>query len=543
MRRVTILPLLLAVGLSACGPETESVPNPSVATVPSADNSSVSSLATAASPPPGLPGDGAAPTAIATPTSVVAPISPENLARLSVVAWSTIGLHPSLSPDGQLLTLAACDDAGAEYPTCPSNRFTTLQIWDRESAVMLLETPSGHSESITDLAFSPDGTTLASAGKDGWVRLFDVVTGAEVRSMRFTGEDEPRAVGFSPDGGLLVAGENVQQSIRVEPSVQNGILQVWETTTGRPIMQGAGTYEFGFSPDGRLLATRNDAYGDFIYVYDVQLGERVHGLPLPDFDELSDVIFTPDSSAVITGGNRSRGGIWIWDAETGELLHALDDPGAPDTFALSPDGHWLFSAGGSADITRIWDTRTWESVGSIEAQSPHRATAIEITAEGDILALEAGNHVELHAVSGGPSNPPGAAVVCALEALSEARYEEAAGLFDNETLVGTAEVMGMDADDPGAALAAACSREPGCPPPSRFFYQELFLDWSRLGFFFAYVGFDRVDGAAIAAPCIAEEDFYGCGRATWLLYSVSVDDSGTMLVYGLPLPLQLGTPE
>jgi hypothetical protein len=460
------------------------------------------------------------------------------------VVWSIVGRNPRLSHDGRLIAFAACDDPEAEYSSCSSERYTTLQIWDREAVSLLLEVPSAHSDTITDMSFSPDDASLATAGEDGWVRLFDTASGEILQSLRFAGGDEPAAVGFSPDGSLLVAGEFVWQTVRAAPTAQNGVVQVWEAATGRPIMQGPGTYQFSFSPDGRLLATRNDAFGDFVLVYDVQTGQRVHGLPLPDFDQLSGILFTSDGLAVITGGNQIRGGVWIWDVETGELLNSLDDSDAPDAFALSPQGQWLLSTGSTSYWTRIWDTTTWEPLGSFEAF--YAANTISMTGDGAVLARLSGGRAEIYTDRGARLNRLGLVLSDALHALAEARYQDVAALLDGEAraaLAGIAEALGTDPADPAATLAAACSREPGCPPPSRFVYQEVFLDRDRAGQLFAYVEFDGPDGLPIAAPCAEELDYYGCSQATWFEYTVLVDEGGAIQIYGFPLPLQLEWPE
>lgn len=63
----------------------------------------------------------------------------------------------------------------------------------------------GHTARITDLAFSPDGTTLASASLDGTVRLSSVETGLG-QAVRLPDRIGATRLAYSPEGTRLVVG-------------------------------------------------------------------------------------------------------------------------------------------------------------------------------------------------------------------------------------------------------------------------------------------------------------------------------------------------
>ena len=134
----------------------------------------------------------------------------------------------AFSPDGDLL-------AGI-------SRLATLYLWNMPSGseVFHLQAQTGEASAV---AFSPDGTTIATAGLDGatvWS-----TSGTKLATM--TGGGKAESVAFSPDGRTLATGGD------------DGIARIWDVTTGQQIVALSGHSDFvdgvAFSPDGTELAT------------------------------------------------------------------------------------------------------------------------------------------------------------------------------------------------------------------------------------------------------------------------------------------------
>ena len=195
-------------------------------------------------------------------------------------------------------------------------------------------------------AWSPDGRTVMTGGREGMARLWDAATGEELQS--FQGEAWIRHVAYSADQRRVLAVSSVDKVTAV---------QLWDVATGKElgrISPPAGKLIFGLaSPDGSTVATASQ----------VETGEQGEKLPAP-------------------GATR----IQFWNLLTGQELKRFLAPGAAAAgvqSVLSADGSKLFT--GDFDGPRLWDVQTGKLLRQF-ANNSEVVSAAAFSADGRRVA-------------------------------------------------------------------------------------------------------------------------------------------------------------
>jgi WD40 repeat protein len=235
----------------------------------------------------------------------------------------------AFSPDAKLL---ATSDLGG------------VRLWNTETG-QLVDEPIG-SSGVHGVAFSPAGTLLAVA-VDNTVRLWDTATKTFVGDpFALEGRDTVYNMAFSADGTRLATGDN------------NGNLRLWDTATRQQIDNlrtgpDDPVRAVAFSPDGTRLASTSL---NTVRLWDTSSGDQI-GDPLTGHNGLVfSVAFSPDGTRLVSAGEDAT--VRIWDPLTG---HAIGDPleghrSSVATLAYSPDGNHFIS-GGLHGSVRKWPAR------------------------------------------------------------------------------------------------------------------------------------------------------------------------------------------
>src|SRR5262249_3469149 len=125
-----------------------------------------------------------------------------------------------------------------------AGHYKELRLWDVKTGAAIWSL-HGHTDIIWGVAFSPNGSQLASASADHTLKVWDVAAEKVLLTLRgHTGV--VRGVAFSPDGSRLAS------------SSQDKTVRVWDAGTGRELHSLQGEAEFfqgvAFSPDGMQVA-------------------------------------------------------------------------------------------------------------------------------------------------------------------------------------------------------------------------------------------------------------------------------------------------
>jgi WD40 repeat protein len=296
----------------------------------------------------------------------------------------SLAISPDPRPEQQRVAVAGAFNRNFFRPA------TTLRLFDLDRGQLLHEF-AGHTDSLTSVAFRPDGQQLATASVDKSARLWDVRTGQQ--NHRLDHDGAVTCVAYSPEGKMLASAS------------ANGELRLWDVADGRLLQtlssHAPGINGVAFAPCGRYLVSAGS--DNRIRVWEVAGGQPLRAYHKHE-KAVNTVVFTRDGTRLASADVGQTLWLWYFSAK-GELTPAersiqLGLPaGAQETavlggsrrgttsLAFSPDGRRLASVSPDRPV-QLWDTVTGSEILTL-TDTPSNAMCVAFSPDGRRLVLSA----------------------------------------------------------------------------------------------------------------------------------------------------------
>jgi WD40 repeat protein/beta-lactamase regulating signal transducer with metallopeptidase domain len=279
-------------------------------------------------------------------------------------------LRSPSGPEVSLVERGTSTDEPASYRPGAVWHEQTLQT--RGGAAVQTKSPNARAV-VLAVAYSPDGTLLASAGDDAVIRLREVASGRLVGQLEGH-KDAVSCVVFSPDGRTLATGS------------YDRTVKLWDVATRRQKMTLKGhtswVFSVAFAPDGASLAS--GGHDKTVRIWDVGTGSEIVTLAGHN-GSVRVVSFAPagDDCLLASGGADKL--VLVWSARSRALRARLEGhQGTVRALMFSPDGATLATGGEDGEV-RLWNTNSG-AVRAVLVGHSDMVTCLVFSPRGGVLA-------------------------------------------------------------------------------------------------------------------------------------------------------------
>ncbi|MDY6932947.1 MAG: caspase family protein [Spirochaetota bacterium] len=268
----------------------------------------------------------------------------------------------AFSPNGNIIASGSYDN--------------TVRLWSLDG--WLLKILKGHTGVVNSIAFSSDGNTIASGSGDGTVRCWSL-DGRLLKTLKGH-TSMVYSVAFSPNGNTIASG-SIDNTVRLW-SLDGRLLKTFKG-------HSADVNSVAFSPDGNSIASGSD---DKIKLcsLDGSLIKTLKG----HTNYVRSVAFSPDGNIIASGSMDKTVRLWRRD---GRLIKTLKGHSSlVYSVAFSPDGNTI--ASGSMDKT----VRLWSLDGRLlKTLKGHTTSNIAFSPDGNSIASGSGVTLRFCSLDGG----------------------------------------------------------------------------------------------------------------------------------------------
>ena len=260
----------------------------------------------------------------------------------------------SFNPDGSRLLTSAYYGPG--------------RLWDSRTG----EQVRSFNNSCCDADFGPGGSTIATL-RDSAI-ILNTTSGKLIKKMATpeTGNWDNK-LAFSPDGSLIATAQHFGKVALYDASTGRLLRHLGEPSSTVDEMK-----DVAFSPDGHLLAAIS--FTATLYLWNIPSGAEVFHKQKAQSGEATSVAFSSDGTTIATAG---LDGATVWST-SGTKLQTMSGGGRAESVAFSPDGRTL-ATGGDDGAARIWDVTTGRQIVALSGHS-NTVDGVAFSPDGTELA-------------------------------------------------------------------------------------------------------------------------------------------------------------